>query len=114
MMVRQTISHYRIESRLGEGGMGVVHKGEDTRLGRSVPWKFLAPHVVSDEQTKTPDNRFIACSVGEELKRIPAQGGTATTISRLAGAFRGATWSADGTTIVYCDQVTHSPVMKGR
>src|SRR5262249_25645625 len=54
--VGRVLSHYRLEERLGAGGMGVLFRGTDLKLGRAVAIKLLARHLVSDETAKA---RFI-------------------------------------------------------
>src|ERR1043166_7559335 len=55
-MIGQTLDHYHIESKLGEGGMGVVYKARDTHLDRPVAIKVLPHDRVADPSRK---QRFV-------------------------------------------------------
>ena len=55
-MIGQTLGHYRIDSKLGEGGMGVVYRAFDTHLDRAVAIKVLRPDATASPERK---RRFV-------------------------------------------------------
>ncbi len=69
-MVGQTLGHYRIESKLGEGGMGAVWKARDLRLDRFVALKILPAEKLADEDRR---RRFVQEAKAASALNHPAR-----------------------------------------
>jgi TolB-like protein/tetratricopeptide (TPR) repeat protein/tRNA A-37 threonylcarbamoyl transferase component Bud32 len=69
-MIGQTIAHYRVTEKIGEGGMGVVYKADDLKLKRTVALKFLSGRSLNDEDQRSRFLREAQAAAGLDHSNI--------------------------------------------
>src|SRR5207237_8190955 len=79
-MIGQTLGHYRIDSKLGEGGMGVVYRAFDTHLDRAVAIKVLRPDVTASPDRK---RRFVQEAKSASALNHPASSTFTTSTAQI-------------------------------
>ena len=74
-MTGRTLSHFRLEEVIGEGGMGIVHRAVDVELQRTVALKVLQPEFIGDEE-----RQFARTFLGSLARLHPVSRGRSDTV----------------------------------
>jgi serine/threonine protein kinase len=104
----QDILHYRVLDRIGNGGMGVVYRAEDTRLGREVALKFLTEELsgqplalgyLASSHREADQGEIVQLQLGDQFVKVLREGVVVVARGRLAGF-------AEASAVVSDDPVT--------